>query len=258
MAESVTHVPGPAPSQPVVQPAPKTKSKVGLLLGVGALLVVVLVAGVGGFLLWNKSRSNVITNTNTNTATPVVTTPVEFSRYWLVLEPAAAGGPTTQVAALVPIASGQFFKFHFVFNEEGYLYIFGPGDGNQPTAFLTTKPAARSGLTTNKVSKGVEFSFPKGADNSLRLDTNPGTDYFTVIFSKTPLASPSIFNVPVTGEPLPATEQADLKAFITKFQGTPPVTELDESTPRAPFVKVKTVPDTSGNPIVFQIRIQHN
>ena len=57
----------------------------------------------------------------------------------------AADGQTTRVAGLVPIASGQSFKFHFTFNEDGYLYIFGPGDNNQPTAFLTTKPLPQNG-----------------------------------------------------------------------------------------------------------------
>ena len=110
--------------------------------------------------------------------------PKEISRYWLELEPAAEGGQTTRVAGLVPIASGQSFKFHFTFNEDGYLYIFGPGDNNQPTAFLTTKPLPDTGVSSNKVSKGVDFSFPSGAGNNLTLDKNPGTDNFTVIFVK--------------------------------------------------------------------------
>jgi hypothetical protein len=181
------------------------------------------------------------------------------SRYWLELEPAVAGGTPTQVAALVPLASGQSFKFHFIFDEDGYLYIFGPGgDTNEPTAFLTTKPLAKSGVTSNRVTKGVEFSFPKGELNSLTLDKNPGTDNFTVVFSKTPLSSPSFFNEQVTGEPLPATQQSDLKTFISRYQNRRPVTELDESNAQAPFVKVKAPPDQTNNPMVFEIRIQHN
>jgi hypothetical protein len=92
----------------------------------------------------------------------------------------------------------------------------------------------------------------------LTLDKNPGTDNFTIIFSKEQLSSPAFFNEPVTGEPLSASQQADLKAFVSKYQGKPPVTELDESNARAPFVRVKMAPDQSNNPIVFDIRIQHN
>ena len=72
---------------------------------------------------------------------------------WLLRQPRSVAtgsslnrrkGPTTRVAGLVPLASGQSFKFHFAFNEDGYLYIFGPGENNQPTAFLTTKPLPKA------------------------------------------------------------------------------------------------------------------
>jgi hypothetical protein len=158
----------------------------------------------------------------------------------------------------VPIASGQSFKFHFSFNDDGYLYIFGPGNNNQPTAFLTTKPLPQSGVTSNRITGGHEFSFPSGSGNNLTLDKNPGTDNFTVIFAKTPLPAPSFLNEPVTGQPLSAAQQADFKAFVTKYQEQRPITEPDESNARAPFVRVKAKPDPSGNPIVFDIRIQHN
>ena len=260
MASSVTvpqvAKPTPAPPKQVASP----KSKAGVLIAVGVVLVLLLGAGVGGFLLWKSSRSTGTgTNpTNTNNTGTIVNAPTEMARYWLELEPAAASGPTTQVAGLVPLASGQSFKFYFSFNEEGYLYIFGPGSNNQPTAFLTTKPLPESGVTSNKVSKGIEFSFPSGSGNNLTLDKNPGTDNFTVIFAKTPLPAPQFLNAPVTGQPLSTSQQAELKAFVAKYQEQRPVTELDESNSRAPFVRVKANPDQSGNPIVFDIRIQHN
>jgi serine/threonine-protein kinase len=250
------------PKAPVVAPSP-SKSKAGLLIGLAVLLILIVAVGVGGFLLWNKSRSSTsgAGTANTNTTAPVVA-PREVSRYWLELDPTVEGGRPTTVAALVPIASGRSFKFHFTFDEDGYVYIFGPGgDTNQPTAFLTTKPLARTGVTSNKVAKGVEFSFPKAlkdTENSLTLDTRPGTDNFIVIFSKTPLPSPSFLNEKVTGEPLTAAQQADLKTFMAQYQDKRTVTELDESNAEAPFVKVKATPDQTNNPIVFEIRIQHN
>src|SRR5678816_1253846 len=97
-------------------------------------------------------------------------------------------------------------------DRDGYVYIFGPGENNQLTAFLTAKPLKATGLTTNKVSKGQEFSFPKG--DTLTLDKNPGTDTFTIIFSKSPLSSPAFLDEPVTFEPLSASQQADLKACL--------------------------------------------
>ncbi|HKU77027.1 MAG TPA: protein kinase [Pyrinomonadaceae bacterium] len=262
MASSVTvpRVPKPAPQPPIVAPvvAPASKSKAGLLIGVAVVFVILLVAGVGGFLLWNKLKSNggATTNTNTNTTTEVATTPKEVGRYWLLLGSAEAAAPKTQVAGLVPVASGQPFSFHFTFDEDGYLYIVGPGKNNQLTAFLTAKPQPDTGLTTNKVSKGKEFSFPNG--NTLSLDENPGTDNFTIIFSKSPLSSPSSLDKQVTFEPLSASEQADFKTFRSKYQEKPPVFELDDSNPKAQFVKVKTTSDRGNNPVVFDIRIQHN
>jgi len=230
------------------------------LIGVAVVLILIVAGGVGGFLLWNKSRSstNGVGTANTNTTAPPLT-PREVGRYWLKLDP--AHGEPTQVAALVPIASGQSFKFHFTFDDDGYLYILGPGgDTNQPTAFLTNKPLAQTGVTSKKIAKGVEFSFPKDGKqaNWLTLDKNPGTDNFIVIFSKTPLSSPSFLSEQVTGEPLPAAQQTELKSFITRYQDKRPVTELDESNAQAQFVRVKVTPDQTNNPIVFEIRIQHN
>jgi hypothetical protein len=258
---TVPQVPGPVPEVSRIAPAaPASKSKAGLLIGVAVVLILIAAGGIGAFLIWNKTRSSTTgAGTANTTTTRIEAAPREVSRYWLELEPAAAGGKPTRVAGLVPIASGQSFKFHLTFDEDGYLYIFGPGgDTNEPTAFLTTKPLAQTGVTSNKVAKGVEFSFPKGERNSLTLDKNPGTDNFTVIFSKTPLPSPSFFNEQVTGEPLPAGQQSDLKTFVGRYQDKRPVTELDESNAQAPFVKVKAPADQTNNPIVFEIRIQHN
>lgn len=259
---TVPHVPKPAPPPPVaVTPPAASKSKAGIVIGVGVLFVILLIAGVGGFLVWNKMKSSgtPANPTNGNTTGGVPSTPVEISRYWLSLEP--KGKPITQVAALVPIASGQPFRFHFTFAEDGYLYIVGPGpDKNQPIAFLTNKPSG-GGVTSNRVSKGVDFNFPKDDEenvNTLTLDKTPGTDHFTVIFSKTPLSSPSFLSEPVAGEPLTTAQLAELKDFISRYQSKPPVTELDESNARAPFVRVKAGPDQTSNPIVFEIRIQHN
>jgi len=262
MPSSVTvpQVAKPKPAPPKVSAAevPASKSKAGVLIAAGVGLILVIALGVGVFFFLNKSRSTTsgTNSANTNTAGEVVNAPTEISRYWLELDP--PDGPTTRVTGLVPLASGQSFKFHFTFNEDGYLYIFGPGDKNQPTAFLTTKPLPRTGVTSNQVKRGNEFSFPSGSGNNLTLDTNPGTDNFIVIFARTPLPGPSFLNEPVTGEPLSPSQQEDLKAFVGKYQVQQPVTELDESNAREPFVRVKAKPDQSGNPIVFDIRIQHN
>ncbi|HXQ72441.1 MAG TPA: protein kinase [Pyrinomonadaceae bacterium] len=261
MGSSVTAVPS---VQPPVRPAPqppapvvveKKKSAAGLVIGAVVLVLIVAVVGVASFLLWNRSRTTTVVTTP-GTSTAPVAAPREIGRYWLELEPARKGEQPTQIAALVAIASGTKFKFHFTFSEPGYLYIVGPGDNNQPTAFLTTKPMPASGVTSNQVPGGGDFSFPKG--NTLTLDTKPGTDVFTIIFAKTALPSPAFLNDAVTFEPLSAAQQAELKSFVAKYGEKPPATELDESNPRAPLVRVKVPAEQTSNPIVFDIRIQHN
>jgi len=261
MASSVTvpHPPQPAPELPKIAVAsPASKNKAALLIAAVVTLLLVFAVGIGGVWFWNRSRSTTTGSNDRNAPVEVVNTPTEISRYWLELEPATSGAQTTKVAGLVPLASGQSFKFHFAFNEEGYLYIFGPGEKNQPTAFLTTKPLPQTGVTSNKVAKGVEFSFPSGSGNNVTLDKNPGTDNFTVIFSRTQLSSPSFLTEPVSGKPLSAAQQAELKSFVSKYQEKRVATELDESNPQAPFVRLKAAPDQTGAPIVFDIRIQHN
>ncbi len=266
MASSVTAIPSVQPPvQPPAQPTPaapsasvvveKKKSSAGLIIGVVALLLIVAVAGIASFLLLNRSRRTTDV-TSPASSTTTVAALREISRYWLELEPARKGEEPARVAALVAIASGQQFKFHFTFSEAGYLYIVGPGENNEPTAFLTTKPAPASGVTSNQVPGGSDYSFPNG--NTLTLDKNPGTDVFTIIFAKTALPSPAFLNEAVTGRPLSAAQQAELKSFVAKYAEKPPVTELDESNPRAPLVRVKVPAEQTSNPIVFDIRIQHN
>ena len=252
--------PAPRPVIPAPLPAPvrEKKSYVGVIIGVVALLLVVAVVGAASIFLWNRSRTTTAVTTTAGSTTGAVAEPKEISRYWLELEPANAGDQPARVAGLVPIASGQSFKFHFAFSEPGYVYIFGPGDKNQPTAFLTAKPMPESGITSNQVSGGKDFSFPSGQGNNVTLDKNPGTDVFTVIFAKSPLDSPSFFNERVTGKPLSASEQAELKSFVGQHTAKPPVTELDDSNVSAQSVRVKVPAEAANGPIVFDIRIQHN
>jgi hypothetical protein len=269
MGSSVTAIPSvqPSPVRPAAQPAPvvpaapvvvaKKKSSAGLIIGAVVLLLIVAVVGAASIYLWNRSRTTTAVTTPAS-STATVAAPREVSRYWLELEPARPGQESTRVAGLVPIASGQSLKFHFTFSESGYVYIVGPGEKNQPTAFLTTKPLPESGVTTNQVTGGGDFSFPSGAGNNLTLDKNPGTDVFTIIFAKTALPSPAFLNEPVTGKPLSSAQQAELKTLVGKFAEKPPATELDESNPRAPQVRVKVPAEQTSSPIVFDIRIQHN
>lgn len=270
MAASVTSVPevasripvpAPAPVAPIAPlPAHKKSSSAGLIIGAVVLVLIVVVIGAASLFLWNRSRSatkTAETNSGSSAKPGAVAGPIEVSRYWLEIEPPPTGQPA-RVGGLVPLASGQSFKFHLTFNESGYVYILGPGEKNQPTAFLTSKPLPASGVTSNQVTGGSDFSFPSGEGNNVTLDKTPGADIFTIIFSKTALDSPAFLNDPVNGKPLSAAQQAEFNSFASKHGDEDETAVLDESNPRAPFVRVKMPAKETNTPVVFQIRVQHN
>ena len=255
MASMVTVPQAPRASKTEVL-VPPARSKSGWLMAGVVVLVLLLVAGIGGFFAFNGLKSKPAPPlAGTGSSSSVATSaPREIGRYWLELEK-----PPTRVAGLVPIASGQTFRVHFVFSEDGYVYLIGPGGSkNEPTAFLTGKPHALSGLKSNETKQGADLSFPSGYGNWLTLDSHPGSETYTVIFSKVPLTTPAFFNAPSTLEPLTATQQAELKSFLAKYNEKPPTAELDESNSSAPFARIKVPPDPAGNPIIFDFRIQHN
>ena len=255
MVSSIT-LPSQASTSRAVVQQPPPKSTVGLIVGVLAAGVLIAVAGVGGIFVYSTLKATPSTPATTQVTTTTAE-PVEVSRYWLMLEPAGGEAKPTRVAGLVPVASGQTFQMHFVFTQAGYVYIFGPGENNKPTAFLTARPSAETGLENNHAAAGTEFSFPSG-DQLLSLDKKPGTDRFTVIFSRSRLESPAFLTVPVNGDPLNSEQLAELNSFVSKYSKVAPSIELDESNNQKPFVRVKGNANPSDEPLVFEVRIQHN
>jgi serine/threonine protein kinase len=257
MSSSVTIPQAPKPQ--VTQP---TRRGPFMLVGAGVLVLILLVVGVGGFFAvkWLTGDSSTTDDTNdrnrTSNGTGVETR--NLGRYWLELLPDTLIGEPVRVAGVVPLASEQSFKFHFVFIEDGYLYIVGPGEQNQLTAFLTAKPPALAGLENNRVTKEVDFSFPNGLERWLKLDKKAGTEDYTIIFSPTPLADPKFLTAEATGEPLTQQERTELTSFVDRYKTNGPKSELNDKSANEPFMELK-VPQSgpSGNPVVFEIRIQH-
>lgn len=247
------------------QAAPSKSKSLGLILGVVGL-VVLLGLSVAGFFAVKKFTANPGNGTENNTSltnsgttgTSRTAATTEVAQYWLELFPESLLGESTRVAGAVPLASEQAFKFHFEFKESGYLYIVGPGEKNKPTAFLTAKPARISGLDTNQVAKGVDFSFPSGLEHWLKLDKKAGTEDYTIIFSPSPLTEPPFFTGAATGNPLSETEEAELTSFLAKHKNADPVIEINDKDASQPFAAVKAArSDGATTPIVFRIRIQH-
>jgi hypothetical protein len=255
------------------QAAPQeSRGKPFILIGAAVLVLLLVVVGVGGFLAlnWMKAKPGQQENSGNNGATVAdgANGPTgngtagatrEVANYWLEVLPNATAAEPARVTGTAPLASGQAFKFHFDFGEDGYLYIVGPGEGNRPTAFLTLYPHKISGLENNKVTKGSDFSFPSGIEHWLELDKKPGTENYTIIFSSSPLTQPAFFSEPVTGKPMTDGQQDEMNNFVATHKTSEPVTELNDKNASEPFVSVK-LPRSQGQPaapLVFLVKIQH-
>ncbi|HEX3282538.1 MAG TPA: protein kinase [Pyrinomonadaceae bacterium] len=253
------------PRRQAAMEIPLTQKKRGgkglLIAGALALLLVLAVVGVAGIFAfsWFKSKPSTAVATEKPagaTTDPAVATS-EFGRYWLETLPNELAAEPVRVAGVVPLKSGQAFKFHFEFSENGYVYVIGPGEQNQPTAFLTEKPASISGLENNQVVKGDDFSFPSGIEHWLELDKKPGSENYTIIFSSERLSTPSFLTGQATGKPLADSERTELREFLAQHGTSAPVTELNNKDAASPFVALKVPVAKNSGPVIFQVRIDH-
>lgn len=246
-------------------PIAPTRSRSPLIfIGIG-VVALLLIVGAGGFAVMhfmaNKPSSNTspaANSSNGKIGTDLAVAGHEIGRYWLEID-TPNKSDAIRAGETVSMQSGQSFKFHFSPSENGYVYIVGPGIDNAPTTFLTAKPGAGSGLSTNEVHSGLDFAFP--ADNNknanfITLDRSHGTDEFTLVFSTNPIVTPAFFTGPSEHQ-LTADEQKQWADFRNQFKANAAGNEVVK-TSASPFVSVK-VPQaqTEGRPVVFDIRIEH-
>ena len=244
-------------------PAPaKGKGSALIFAGVG-LVVLLLIAGVGGYFVMHtmmKKPETTTAQTESSSASGAadVAGAHEVGRYWLQVN-SGSGLNSSRADDVVQMASGQQFKFHFSPSESGYLYIIGPGDQNAPTTFLTAKPASQFGVRSNEVKSGQDFAFPSDTNKEwswMNLDEAAGTDEFTIIFSGTPLTTPAFLDDEALRE-LSESEQTELNQAIAGFKSNLAGTEVMKNA-SSPFVSIK-VPQSAapGAPVVFKIKIAH-
>jgi serine/threonine-protein kinase len=265
LGSSVTILQAPRIPAAVVTPQ-KSGGKALVFVGAGVLLLVLVVVAVGGFFAvnWLKAKPNndAVKGANGSSGTETAATK-ELGRYWLEVD-TKNKSEAVRAGDLVTMKSGQGFKFHFLARQNGYFYIIGPGKNNAPTAFLTAKPSPDSGLSANNVQSELDFIFPADSNKDyhwITLDTQPGTENYTFIFSPAPLSAPAFLNSQATGEPLTDTEQAELNDFLAKYKTSKAVTEINDKDAEAPFVALKAPraneSQETGRPVVFEVRIQH-
>jgi len=238
----------------------KARGQGATFIVVGVLAVVLLVVGVGGFvaykLISGKSDNGSGAVSGTTSTQPPTNALTDVGRYWLEVEPSPRA-ETVRLSGTEPLKSGESFKFHFSSSNDGYVYIVGPGTENKPMAFLTDKPPRESGLSNNRISKGGELSFPSGAENWLTLDKNPGAETYTIILSPSSQGVPAFLNGEFTQKPLTDSEQKELADFVNKYNRNKAVTEVSKADSSSPFVGIKVPADAISNPVILEIRIQH-
>src|SRR5882672_1016390 len=241
-------------------PAPRRSPLPFVAIGIVVLL---LVLGAGGYAVIHFMSSSANTNSaktdplKSGTTTDPALGGHEVGRYWLEVD-TKNKADAVRAGNSVIMQSGQSFRFHFSPSENGYLYIVGPGNKNVPTTFLTTTPRAESGVFTNEVKSGLDFTFPgssDGKDHWITLDQNAGIDEFTIIFVASPLTSPDFF-YGQAGHELTAGEQQQLKDMRERFKANGASTEVIK-TGAAPFVSVKVPQNADGSPVILMVRVEH-
>ena len=242
--------------------APEPRRSVMPLVAVGALALL-LVAGVVGFFAWRSMQPKPDGPTTPTPVTANVSGPVkpaeatkaEAASYWFEAfdKPEDATGKRIAETSAT-LASGQFFRFHFMPKERGYLYIIGPGaNGNAQMTLLTAQGAGQ--LKSNLVGAGADFPYPSGV--RFQLDKNPGSDEFTFIFSSSPLMSPSFLTGKVLKELTPA-EVKELEDFRAQFKSSAPAVEAkDDAGERRVTVLAPQAATPEGKPLIFDVRIVH-
>jgi serine/threonine protein kinase len=255
--KAAQHVATPQASPRAHLDVPIAKRRSPLVL-VGALATVFLIlVGAGGYAFMQFKG----TNTGATTPSGGSDLPVpmhEVGRFWIEVDTENRDA-AIRAGETVAMPSGESFKFHFSPNENGYLYLIGPGPNNAPAIFLSAQPSAKSGLKSNEVRSGVDFAFPADTNNKanfITLDQNAGTEEFTFVFSPQPLTTPAFFAGP--SEHLLASEELrEWNDFQARAKAHAATIEVIKAGP-SPQAAVK-VPqnETDKASVVFRVRIEH-
>src|SRR6185436_18149469 len=122
-SQAAAYPPSAQPAAPV--PAPPKRSSSAFLIAGAGLLVLLIIAGVGGYFVMHNmvgSPANTATSNNpgnTSASETEVAAGHEVGRYWLQVNTAA---DSVRAGEQVTMDSGQQFKLHFSPSESGYVY----------------------------------------------------------------------------------------------------------------------------------------
>lgn len=250
----------PPQAQPIAPPQaqPQTARRTSPLIVIAGILVVIfIVVGAGGYAIMSYRATR--GSTATAPVSSDVTTPMhEVARYWLEVD-TKNSGEAMRAGDTVTMQSGQSFKFHVSPNESGYLYLIGPGPNNAPAVFLSSKPSGSSGLETNEVRSGVDFTFPADTNNKanfITLDQAAGTDEFIFVFSRDPIENPAFF-AGTSDRLLTPDELREWNDFQAQAKANAATVEVIKAgaTPQTAVKVPQNAPENAS--VLFRVRIEH-
>ncbi len=204
----------------------------------GALL---LLAAMSAIWFFARDRSPRATPAGTPSAGG------EALSYFLEVE--TADGKIARTTGGEPLAEGQSFRFHFVSRERGSLYIIGPGEKNAPTTFLTARPLPETGVTSNRIEPGAEFSFPAGRGNAIGLGTYGTVSTFTILLVPDSIPPPAFLSARAY-QPLTDAQQTELAALWKSAR-------VARAIPEASGDAVRVSADGAADrPLLFEIAVR--
>jgi hypothetical protein len=240
-----------------VEQGDKKQKRLGRQLVIGGVALVVIAIVIGAIWLQRSNDPDPVpagaqaqnqgspqTSSDSKASSPAAaTTKVEVLTYYLETE--ADDGRTTRASGFETFKPDQKYKLHFTPRESGYLYIVAPGTSLDPTTYLTARPIAATGVSTNQATAGSDFVFP-GGDNWMRVKGEVETTQVRVIFSPEPLQTPD-YLVSSAGRKLTPDEYSQLEKYAARG-------ETDQSGERStPRVALK---GEERKPIMFDIRLK--
>jgi serine/threonine protein kinase len=152
------------------------------------------------------------------------------------------------------LSSTQLFRFHFIPPQSGYLYIIAQNEKNVPMTFLTAHPDPETGVRTNFVEAGSDYSFPAGEGACIGITGDERMMAFTLILSPAPLVSPGFFAAPAMRE-LTATEQHQFNDWRSQFKSAAPQIRPDAKH-QLTRVTIANESATTDQPVIFDLLVK--
>ncbi len=183
---------------------------------------------------------------------PISGNPVELMSYYLDISSDDCR-PLTRGTGDEALNSTQFFRFHFVPQRSGYLYIIAQNEKNVPMTFLTAHPDPEAGVRTNFVEAGSDYIFPPGDGDCIGI-IDERMMAFTIILSPTLLASPGFLAAPAMRE-LNSTEQYELIHWRLQHKSAAPQIRPDAKH-QLTRVTIANESASSDQPVIFDLPVK--